>query len=57
MMRIIAPDVLKNSSLKNRKRQKDLNDIIEEHKEIAHHIISKNPKESKNAIRKHLRSV
>lgn len=55
MMRIITPDILKNSIWQNRKRQKNQIDIIEEHKEIVNQIVSKNPKASKNAMRKHLR--
>ena len=55
MMRIITPDILKNSDWRNRKVPKNHSDIIEEHKEIVKQIISKNPKESKNAMRKHLR--
>lgn len=55
MMRIIAPDILKNSSWRKRKIPKHHDDIIEEHKEIVNQIISKNPKASKNAMRKHLR--
>ncbi|MFK7971372.1 MAG: FadR/GntR family transcriptional regulator [Bacteroidia bacterium] len=57
MMRVIAPDILKNSNWRNRNSQKDQNDIIDEHKEIVNQIISKDPKGSKNAMRKHLRGA
>lgn len=57
MMRIITPDILKNSNLRNRKTPKSRKDIIVEHKEIVNQINLKNPKGSKNAMRKHLRDL
>ncbi len=57
MMRIIAPDILKNLNKRNLKRDKSHKDIINEHQEILYQIIAKDPKASKNAMRKHLRGT
>lgn len=57
MMRLITPDILKNARWRNRNRQKSQEEIIEEHREIVNQIILRNSKESKNAMRKHLRGT
>ena len=55
MMRIITPDILKNSMWRNRSIETTSRSIIDEHDEIVQQIIQQNPKESKNAMRRHLR--
>ena len=55
MMKIITPDILKNSIWRNRNNETIPRNIIKEHDDIVNQIISQNPKESKNAMRRHLR--
>ncbi len=57
MMRIIAPDILKHSNWRKRNEQKSQQDVIAEHQKIINQIVAKNPKASKNAMRKHLRGT
>jgi len=57
LLKIITPDILKNSLWKNRLNQKSKEQIIKEHQEIVDQIISQNVKESKNAMRNHLKGL
>lgn len=55
LMRIITPDILKSFTGTYANQDDRNQDILNEHREIVEQIIVQNPKEAKNAMRKHLR--
>ena len=57
LMNIITPDILNSFTTRYTNTEERILDIIKEHKEIVDQIIAQNPKEAKNAMRRHLRGV
>jgi len=56
LMRIITPDILKSFAGRHVNKEERNTNILAEHRQIVKQIVDQNPKEAKNAMRKHLRS-
>lgn len=57
LMNIITPDILNSFTTSYPNKEERTKDVLLEHKNIVDQIIAQNPKEAKNAMRKHLRGV
>jgi len=57
LMNIVTPDILNSFTTSYVNKAERTQDIIKEHREIVEQIIAQDPKEAKNAMRKHLRGV